>query len=433
MTDKSGNKRYESSKNLCKKFRIKNSSTYVVDEQSKDVKFFCSTCRKLHIIPNVEPYMCPVCMKKSINRRMLSEGYQITIKQFKHVDAMAKDYIDSVTINKSWQDGKLKDENVTILYRDYMWSDGFKLQQSFSRYKRMIVSFENQQLYFTEKASGNKHVNFSHYESWASVVAYDEYSIYSKFKKYVHYMVDEVYANYGLTSIYDGTSYNAKSLSTVGFLYNCLKFPIVFKAVMQKAAAFNDNYVKESQGRKTINNMCYWLYLGSKIDSKLLHTLCATNEDVYIDNLRNICAYFDKPDELFDFCINNPLGIVFAENLHHYGFLHTVSVIRLADKMANVQSQYGYASIWLYEFFYKRNHSRRKFWKRMLTKIDEVDLIDMILTSNITSEYECYICGGGYGNDLTYSDIQKFYDSAVEYLTKYVCVGSLDTLVKSLT
>lgn len=433
MSDKSSNKQYEPSKNLCKKFRIKNLSTYSQDIQTKDVKFFCGTCRKLHIIQDVEPYMCPVCMKKSINIQMLTEGRPITIKNFKNVDAMSKDYIDSVTINKSWQDGKLKDENVTILYRDYMWSDAFKTQQSFSRYSRMIMSFENQQLYFTEKSSGNKKVNFSHYKSWTNVVEYDNYSIYNKFTKYIHHMVDDVYANYGLASIYDGNAYNFKSLSTVGFLYNCLKFPIAFKSVMKLASEFNDNYVKNSDGRKTINNMCYWLYLGSKIDSKLLHTLCATDESVYIDNIHSLCYDFDKPDELFDFCMKNPLGIVFAENLHHYGFVQSLSVMKLADKMIHVSSGNAYASVWLYEFLYKRNHSRRKFWKRMLTKIDEVNLIDMILSSKITGEYACYNCDGGYGTDLTYSDIQKFYDNAVEYLTKNVCVGSLDTLVRSLT
>ena len=58
---------------------------------------------------------------------------------------------DNVTINKSWQGSELKDENVTILYRDYLWSDDFKVQQSFTKYHRMIVSFENKQLYLLNK------------------------------------------------------------------------------------------------------------------------------------------------------------------------------------------------------------------------------------------------------------------------------------------
>lgn len=430
MSDNKVNKRYEPSKNLCKRFRIKNPNFCTDVTISGDIKFFCSDCRKLYSVSAKGHCVCPVCNKKSASlRHMFHFTFPQQMYRCKNAIAMVQDVIDNVTINKSWQGSELKDENVTILYRDYLWSDDFKVQQSFTKYHRMIVSFENKQLYFTGKATGNKHVHFEHYKPWTGVIGYYD-SVYNQFNRYVKYMVNEVYSNYGLESIYANKMYGScKNLSTVGFLYNCLKFPIAFKYVMALGEACGDNYGVRSKSRPLINMMAYWLYIASKSESFLLHTLCATDEDTYFNNIRQICDKFDNPDALFDFCVTYPLGIVFAQNLHHYGFTQSQSVVKLVMRMVNDSSN-RCLPVWLYELLSKRNHAQRKFWKRMLTKIYEADLIDMIVNSNICCDsavyhYQCY-------DVITYYDIQEFYDNVIPYLSdKSMSVGTLDGLLQT--
>lgn len=393
--------KYITSNNLKKSLKLKNHMYRLLpvnDNEKSDVEtYFCGECRSILHIKNSQPIICPNCGLKykdynsngclnEVNNKDISIDTYFGVY---HID----DLIDSVTINKSFNDdGSIKDINITLLYHSYKISSDLQSKISWQHYDRILFNFETKQVYYTNKLALSKKVEFKHFKLHQEFVCG-----LSKFSKAIQSVIKEIYKAYHISWPYktwsDATPANMQS-PMIAFM--CLKFPIM----MNYAYPLWTSYKRRKNASYIVDMHISMIYWACNYDRVLKRALTSVTEQEYVERTNDIMCEMTCNSNNIVQSVKNPLYIVYARYMHQLGFNSFGSVERVVNFVSIEYSHQRNVSTWIWDMLCKRIHVRNKMYRRFLKIYSEGTLLDMLFSSAITEKYDNYFSGYSVKQDI---------------------------------
>lgn len=417
---------YIVSKNLKHEYKLKNHMYKLLpmDNCVSDAEnYFCGECRHILSFKDTSNIVCPHCgvdynkYKRNENEANVQDIPLAYLCEFYSIDKL----IDSVTINKSFSDdGKIRDINVTILYHSYKIDSDLQHQISWQHYDRILFNFETKQVYYTNKLSLSKKVDFEHFK------IYEECTTRSSiFSAMIPSIIKEIYDSYGIactnTTWYNSTPVNMQS-SKIAFM--CLKFPIM----MNYAYDLWISYKRRKNVYYNVDMYISIIYWACNYDRVLKKALTSTTEKEYVERTDEIMHGVTNDSNLIKSVRNNPLYIVYARYMHQLGFDSFYSVKRVVDYILPEEVSKTNVSVWVYDMVCQRTHIRNKMYRRFLKTRSEDDVLDMLFNAKSKCIYVKYF--SGYNQRF---EINKFYYILEQKLNKIDFSNDIDYIFDSIT
>lgn len=383
-----------------------NPTWYLLYHNIKLKYVFCPFCRKLtdlsyrKTITN-EPIVCSHCHKVLPSMdgatSVTADAYNKQNELRYHVN----DVISSVTINHTKRDdGTWKDVNCTVLTHDYQFRASDMQRTSFTKYRRVTCNFDNNQIYFTTKQQGYEELKFEHLLNHISSLAEcDDYRVSGQdvLGIAIYPLIQEVMAYYNCFSDVELKAMNRSTCayrSSYILLFLYLKFPVamqpmhasvldVYNSITPTGLSFADIYIT--------TNMMYWV---CNHDKQLRNVLTArTFADYHRGYLRFAEQFSYFPGDVLKPLSDrkyHPLLLVFLRFMRQLGFQNLDSPIAVFDYIHDQISYQDSCSIWVYELLHKRNHTRKKFYKRLIAALGEDEVLCQLIGSQFQAVYAEY-------------------------------------------
>ena len=338
----------------------------IVHTDKSKLYCFCAKCRTFTIADKqskngalIKQNTCPHCGKIDLNiGRLPAFGSSyIHVNRYGKCEVCA---VDAITLNHTVNDdGSWKDVNATIFYRTYWFSKDGTTQQSYSYYRRITCNFMMNQIYLIEHKPRRKgYPVFKHY---LPIHAYNQEN--ALLGSYLCPIIFDYY-NSNLAA---GDTLFSKSFmySTLPYLFAALKFPVV------AASPYYDT------------NILGILHFACDHDKVFRDAVTVRSISAYRQNVFEICSVFSNFDVDYEF-LYHPFTMLYARYMYQLGFRDFMSVELVVSKWMSIlhaDESHRFISGWLYDFVLKRDHVRKKFYRRFLKAHGEADAIEQFLTS----------------------------------------------------
>lgn len=338
--------------------------------------FFCEKCRTLSPSNGTQTRKCPHCGTVYTSND-IKDVYPSTDNK-QHEKRFSFEFLDSVTVNYTKRDdGSVKDVNGTLLYRVYKYDEFMQNQRSYAYYNRITFNLETNQVYYTINYTGHKDVDFTHFSIVTSY--YDVWGDFARVNLVIMEFLFGYYDEHYVSSVPLVLPEWAKSNPSDVVAFFCLKFPVA--VTHMTTVDFMDSLLR------TIYYACNW-------DKTLRNALTARSTSEYDVQVRAIYTSYDDYDMYEDKpLLFHPLAVIYARYMYQLGFRKLTSVLSIVTAWFRCVNDNDIFSVWLLDILRKRDHTRKKFFRRLLKQQGEFAVVSSFLSSDLVSYYRDYYFG----------------------------------------
>lgn len=356
---------------------------------TKQPYLFCTKCRKLG------PYgvICKHCgedysIKQNGEDRLYNPVLSMTkVRRYVY---HADDLINAININMETDDtdGHVISVNATVLYHNYLFDADEDVIQQYRHYQRLIYHLDNRQIYLSCRGKPEYHKTYRHLlpynMSFWDTISNPLCLHHKKLFQYLNFLVvQKIYEIYGLSVRKDlGQDEDGSFIGLTPVMgFYCMKFPVM----MNQYGAWHPDVIQKDE--------LSMIYVVTNHDKKIRNVLISRSKTDYINGVMAVFKKFglSRPEHL-----DSPLYFIFASILWQYGFRQWYSVEQIVEyvkqQMAKMNSSNGHVySLWICELLRKRNHTKKKFFHRILKKQEESQVVfDMLSEQNTMVYYQTY-------------------------------------------